>query len=252
MLSPSEQTILLTDRRVLRVEGPDAADFLQNVMTNDIARAQPLVYSCLLSPQGQFLHDFFVYRQTDDAFLLDVDAVQAPELLRRLGIFKLRAKVTMAFDDNIYVYATPEGAADPRHPGIGGRAYMTDKRETPDVSLYTDHCISLGVPPSAALLAQKDVLADVNLDIIPAVAWDKGCFIGQEVTARMKHRALAKKRLMIVSGNALPKEAGDVRITNSTGTQSLAVVKLAARQVLASSLENLLTIPDYLAEVVKN
>lgn len=241
-----DKKILLDDRKLFRIEGPDAASFLQNIMSNDIAAAKPVVYSCLLSPQGQFLHDFFVVEQGEGAYLLDVDAGRADDLIRRLTMFKLRAKVTVTPDDTLLVYADPDGHPDPRHAALGGRAYRTDKIEASDKSIYIDYCISIGVPPTAAIRAERDVLSDVNLDLLNAVGWDKGCFIGQEVTARMKYRGLAKKRLMIVTGNTLPPEAGEIRMTNSSGTESLAVIKLSAR----TSIEKVLKIPDYLSQVI--
>lgn len=246
-----DRKILLDDRKLFRIEGPDAASFLQNIMSNDIAAAQPIVYSCLLSPQGQFLHDFFVVDQGEGAYLLDAGAERADDLIRRLTMFKLRAKVTITPDDALKVYAGPDGHPDPRHAALGGREYRAGGIEAPDKAIsdktiYIDYCISIGVPPTAAIRAERDVLSDVNLDLLNAVGWDKGCFIGQEVTARMKYRGLAKKRLMIVSGDTLPPEAGEIRITNSNGTESLAVIKLSAR----TSAEKVLKIPDYLETVI--
>lgn len=239
-------TILLDDRAVVRVTGDDAADFLQNIMSNDIAFAQPLVYSCLLTPQGQFLHDFFIYKNAENDFLLDCDAAHVDDLLRRLKIFKLRAKVNLTPDTGLFVYADPSGTPDPRDPALGGRSYRKQKTDTPPRSEYDDLCISRGIPPRAAIKGEKDILADLNLDLLNAVGWDKGCFIGQEVTARMKYRGLAKKRLMIVAGNIMPPEAGEIRITNSTGTQSLAIIRLMNKDLA----KDLLTVPHYLAEVI--
>ena len=243
MQQPSNP-IHLSDRRVIRVAGSDAAAFLQNVMTNDIAAAQPIVYSCLLSPQGQFLHDFFVVRETDDSFLVDTDAARSDELIRRLTVFKLRAKITMTPVDDMKVYAGNDGHTDPRHAALGKRLYTTDNHTADPVTAYNDLCISLGIPTAAAIQPERDVLSDINLDILNAVGWEKGCFIGQEVTARMKHRALAKKRLLIVEGNTLPPEAGEIRTVNSTGTKSLGMVKLA--QFNEGKLDGKVTMPDYL------
>lgn len=241
-----DKKILLDDRKLFRIDGPDAASFLQNIMSNDIAAAQPIVYSCLLSPQGQFLHDFFVIDQGDGAYLLDVDAGRADDLIRRLNMFRLRAKVTITADDSLTVYAGADGHRDPRHAALGGREYRTDKMAAEDKTAYSDFCISIGVPPLSAIRPERDVLSDINLDLLNAVGWDKGCFIGQEVTARMKYRGLAKKRLMIIAGNTLPPEAGDIRVTNSSGTESLAIIKLSAR----TSIEKVLKIPDYLGSVM--
>jgi folate-binding protein YgfZ len=246
---PSDCTIALEDRRLIRVSGADAASFLQNVMTNDIALtdAGGLAYSCLLTPQGQYLHDFFVLREDAQSYLVDIDAAQAGDFLRRMAVFKLRAKAGLEILDPAAhaVYATTDigiedALADPRHHALPRRLYAAKAYPaTHGLSLYNDLCIGLGIPPAAAL-TPRDTVADVNLDLLNAVGWEKGCFIGQEVTARMRYRGLAKKRLLIVAAGegqrlqagqeirARDAVMGDVRLADSTGLHGLAVVRLAA------------------------
>jgi folate-binding protein YgfZ len=243
----------LRDRAVIHVTGPDAETFLQNVMTNDMARLpqQGLLYSCLLSPQGQYLHDFFV-TATGDGFLVDIDAGKAEDFLRRIAIFKLRAKVNFNLAPEYKVYAgkLAAGHDDPRQAGLGKRLHATaDISGAVSEQIYEDWCISKGVPGTSALKLQKDVLADVNLDLLNAVAWDKGCYIGQEVTARMRYKALAKKRLFIVNAAEIPAEAGEIRQINASGKKSLAILKLSALHIpdIAGKIE----LPLYLKEVVK-
>lgn len=241
---PFDQTIHLSDRRLIRIAGPDAQSFLQNIMTNDVAQ-DGLIYSCLLTPQGQVLHDFFVVKQGEGDYLLDVDSGRADDLLRRLAVFKLRAKVSITDEAAIKVYAAPQGLNDPRLAAVGGRLYTQDMiAKTATLSDYEDHLIRLGIPGAKAMRYEKDIAADLNLDLLNAIGWDKGCFIGQEVTARMKYRGLAKKRLMIVTGeNLAPGETayGDIRQVNQAKTAGLAVVKLAQ----AASFSSIKT-PDYL------
>ncbi len=244
----------LDDRAVVRVTGPDAESFLQNVMTNDIRKVSgdSIVYSCLLSPQGQYLHDFFVVA-IDGGYLVDINASRAEDFLRRIAIFKLRAKVDFSIAPEYHVYAgnTGQGSDDPRLSGLGKRFYTTSPLPSAQgKSVYEDFCISRGVPSSLALKQQKDVLADVNLDLLNAVAWDKGCYIGQEVTARMKYKALSKRRLFIVNASEITTDAGEMRQLNSAGTQGLAVLKLA--QINSEEMKQVTEVPEYLSLVTNN
>jgi len=237
----------LSDRGIIRVSGADAKIFLQNVMTNDIEKVlqESIVYSCLLTPQGQFLHDFFVLQDPlqPDGFLVDMGKPQIDDFLKRLTIFKLRAKVSLEKldDDILRVYAVREGGVvDPRWPALGQRLYTQTGVEgsTDALSDYHAFRIACGVPDgSYSALQQRDFISDLNLDHLHAVAWDKGCFIGQEVTARMYHRGLAKKRLMVMTGTSLAagqnilregRIMGEVRDVAATATQALALIRLDA------------------------
>lgn len=251
----------LTDRCLIRLAGPDAEDFLQNVITNDIRQAVPgrLLYACLLTPQGQYLHDFFILRDAE-GFLLDVEAARAEDLLRRFTMFRLRAKVSFTRLGNFCAYAGT-GIADPRLAELPPRLYTAESfaaaREVQD---YHDFCIGLGVPCGSLAMTARDTMADVNLDLLQAVAWDKGCFIGQEVAARMYHRNLAKRRLMIIDGAGLSPgeklrrgniEAGDIRQVASTGNIALAQLKISGAQqaplTRAAGGEVTIRTPHYLA-----
>lgn len=221
----------LNDRILIHVTGEDAASFLQNVMTNDIRKAEngQLVYSCLLTPQGQFLHEFFVSQAPDGGYFVDCDLGRSGDFMRRINIFKLRSKISLATAEGYQVYAGGEGGlTDPRHESLGGRLYTDTNIVAKPLSAYEDFCINLGIPAAKAMKPEKDYLVDINLDRLNAVAWDKGCFIGQEVTARIKYKGLAKKRLAIFDSSELPPEIGEIRQVNTPGAQSLAIVKLSA------------------------
>ncbi len=238
---------LLKDRSLVRVSGVDAESFLQNLVTNDVVHLEKgqLVYACLLTPQGRFLHDLFISR-TDGGFFLECETARREDLIRRLNIFKMRAKVLIE-DCNAYfdIYATDgkDGMEDPRLPELGCRRYFPagEKVETTvSPEAYKDRRISLGVPEgSAEIRPEVDTIFDANLDKLNAVSWDKGCYVGQEVTARMNNRNLIKKRMVVVEG-ALSKAGdslmqdghvmGEIRVLNSAGNQGLAVVKVAGMQ----------------------
>jgi hypothetical protein len=225
-LQKNKFTCLLEERCLIKASGADAESFLQNLVTNDVNGAG-LVYACLLTPQGRFLHDFFISKNKD-GFYLECETTRRDDLIRRLNVFKLRAKVTVEdcsgqFD--VYV-STEKGTQDPRLPSLPKRFYLPKNeriKKTDPSSVYKDLRISLGVPEGTPdMKPEVDTISDANLDLLNAVSWDKGCYVGQEVTARMKNRALVKKRMAIVTG----EELGTARVVNSSGSQGLAVVKL--------------------------
>lgn len=243
-MPPRENIYKLDNRALLAVQGADAEDFLQNILTNDITRlsdAVPLQYNLLLSPQGQVLQDLFVWRRGADDFVLDVFAARKADMLRRLSLFKLRAKVTISEIEDLHAFAGEAAGAmaDPRMTDLlPPRLYAAHITTVTDsAQAYDDLCIALGVPPSAAFFYEKDYTHDLGLEKLNAIAWDKGCFIGQEVAARVEHRGLSKKALCRIQGQGLQAgavltadggEAGDIRRTNSDGTQALAVLKKMA------------------------
>ena len=200
-------------RRILRLSGPDTEHFLQGLITNDIGRlANGAVYAALLTPQGKYLSDFFLVREGDapDApILLDVAETQADDLIRRLSMYKLRAKVTIepaGLNVQRGTGPAPDGAvADPRHPALGWRLY-TDGPESDDSTdwdaLRVEHCI----PEAGSELTPDRFILEVGFEALNGVDFRKGCFVGQEVTARMKHKTEMRKGLALVdvAGDADP------------------------------------------------
>lgn len=241
----------LDDRCLLHVVGDDAQAFLQGLITSDMRKvsAKNMIYTCLLTPQGQFLHDFFVMQaDAGQEYFLDCEKARCDDLISRLSIFKLRARVQIALatdKKNIYaVIGTPPTAvagvyADPRYKPLGWRVYGADiVTDNASSSRYDDFCIRQGIPSgSKTAVPGKDFLSDVNLDLLQAVDWDKGCFTGQEVTARIHYRGLVKRRLFIVRGEGVRAgenvfwkgtEVGRIRqVSDSLPGWGLAVLKLA-------------------------
>ena len=233
----------LADRAVLRVEGEDAQDFLHNIFTNDVHKLQAgqLQYNLLLTPQGQVLHDAFILRH-EDGFLIDGALARQPDLMRRLTMFKLRAKVSLS-PSPLQVYASTAAGdvaqegwlQDPRGARLGRRFYGAAlDGAVSSAHDYDDLLISLGIPTPQAIAYERDFSHEVNLDLLHAIAWDKGCFIGQEVAARVHHKGLAKKRLYVVQGSKLScgkiinedgTEVGQIRHVDRAQTSALAVVK---------------------------
>src|SRR3989338_2107033 len=201
----------LPHRAVLEIEGKEKASFLQGLISNDIYLVTPkqAIYAALLSSQGRFLYDFFIIER-DDLFLLDVEAARLEELLKKLNFFKLRSKVNLKARPDLKVYALwkeeetlPQGAyKDPRLEALGAR-FMGHIEPNTSAEEYDLHRLKLGVPEGGQdLLPEKSILLESGLDELKAISWTKGCYMGQELTARTKYRGLVRKRLfpVIIAG----------------------------------------------------
>jgi folate-binding protein YgfZ len=202
-------TFWLDDRAVIAVSGPEARDFLQGLVTNDVARVAPgsPCYAALLTPQGKILFDFLI-GERDGALVLDCAASARDALAKRLSLYRLRAKVEIApRDDLIVAWSEAETAPfvrDPRHPGLGFRA-IVPRDEGPSArgaEAFQALRLSLGVPEGRDFGQDRMFALDSDLDELSGIAFDKGCYVGQELTARMKHRGTARKRLLRVTGDA--------------------------------------------------
>ncbi len=196
----------MTARRVFRITGEDRIEFLQNLVTNDVKRlADGLVWTALLTPQGKYLADFFLVPE-DDAILLDVAEPLAQGLIQRLSMYKLRAKVAIEPTEITVsrgLGTPPEGAfADPRDPSLGWRAYDGRPGEDADWDALR---VAAGVPESGIELVPNDTFPlEVGFERLHGVDFRKGCYVGQEVTARMKHKTELRKGLarVAVEGSA--------------------------------------------------
>jgi folate-binding protein YgfZ len=189
-------------RQILRLTGADTHDFLQGLITNDIGGIQSgLVYSAMLTPQGKYLADFFL-KADGDAILLDVDAELADMLAQRLSMYKLRADVQIKRTD-LHLHrgldeAPADGAADPRDLALGWRAY----REAPQADDTIDWpalYVTQMIPNSGTELTTDSFILEMGFERIHGVDFRKGCYVGQEVTARMKHKTELRKGLARVS-----------------------------------------------------
>ena len=195
----------LFSRAVVRVApeepGESAAAFLQGLVTNDVAGPLP-VYAGLLTAQGKALFDFFVWPGADGALLLDCEADATEELVKRLSLYRLRRKLSIAVDPSLGVYWQAElgdgGAPDPRLPTLGQRWIATASQDDQPVDgAYLAHRLKLGVPEGRAELG--DVLwLEANAAELNGVSFSKGCYVGQENTARMNWRQKVNRRLVVV------------------------------------------------------
>jgi folate-binding protein YgfZ len=248
--------VRLADRAIVGVTGQDAAAFLHNLVSANIERLGEgdATYAALLTPQGKVLFDFIAVRHGDD-YLLDVAAEQAPALAKRLGFYKLRSQVVIADRSAEFaVIAIPKGQpdglppgvlvfADPRLPALGLRAIIpaASASDFPDAGpAYEQFRIGLGIPAFGLDFRSGDsVPHDVNFDDLNAVDFRKGCYVGQEIVSRMKHRGTARRRLVHVrpaigTSTTLPDRSSEILAgSRSIGTmgssidgQGLAIVRL--------------------------
>jgi len=264
----------LKSRSVLSVSGPDARKFLQGLVSNDVEKVTPerSIHAAFLTAQGKYLFDFFI-AEVAGALLLDCEAERLADFQKRLRLYKLRSKVEIedAGDRFSVLAVTGDGAAealglaaeagaakeidggavfvDPRHAGLGARIIVeNDRRDAflagsglSEGSLddWDRARIRLGVPDGTRdMQVEKTVLLEAGFDELNGVDWQKGCYMGQELTARTKYRGLVKRRLMPVKilDGEMPapgtpilrdeREVGEIR--SGSGDMALAMLRLNA------------------------
>lgn len=191
----------MTARRILRLSGADTVTFLQGLVTNDVDKLdQGLVYAAVLTPQGKYLADFFLARDGDDV-LLDVAEDLADGLVKRLSMYKLRADVQIT-DSGLNLQrgtgGAPDGALpDPRHDAMGWRAY-TAAPASDDSSDWDAIRVAHCIPETGIELTPDSYILESGFEVLQGVDFKKGCYVGQEVTARMKHKTELRKGLRMV------------------------------------------------------
>lgn len=247
---------LLPDRGIVSVSGPDAGKLLQGLLTADLDRLPPgtMCLAGLLTPQGKILFEMLVVND-HGAYLLDTARQQIPALVQRLQLYKLRASVDIRDASHDFTVAaawgdpTIRGGAlvcrDMRHPLLGSRILASmatdralgdhDAQPAPEPD-YHAHRIALGIPEGGRDYDFADAFPhDANFDLLGGVAFDKGCFVGQEVVARMQHKAIVRKRVVRVEGDAqLPGTCPEVTAGSATigklgsvaGKRGLALLRL--------------------------
>ena len=252
---------ILSHRGVIAVAGEDRVEFLQGLISNDVTKVAQshAVWAALLTPQGRFLNDMFVVDAGFGTLLLETERERAPALARKLAMYKLRSKVTVedrsAGMDVAVVFgpgaekcnAVPGALSyiDPRLPELGLRVLtpagqagkLLGLPEAP-VAEYDALRLKLGVPDgSRDLPVEKALLLESGFDELHGVDWEKGCYMGQELTARTKYRALVRKRLFPVQvegempapGTAIERNGEEVgEIRSGAGDRALAMLRLEA------------------------
>lgn len=210
MIKPAK-TAHLESRSIIRLSGRDRLAFLQGLVSQDVrlAEAEKPFFTALLTPQGKYLFDFFVI-PSGDTLLLDCESDQATELIKRLSFFRMRADIHIENLRGLYsiyaawggVFNQPSAFVDPRHESLGVRLVSSAMEAhnfsaTHDESDYRRHRIKNGVAEGAHEIEPgQATLLEINFDHLNAISWSKGCYIGQELTARTHYRGLIKRRLL--------------------------------------------------------
>lgn len=244
---------LLPNRGVVSVTGAEATDFLDNLVTNDLtgmAIGEPR-FAGLLTPQGKILFEFFALK-TEDGWLLETTADRAGDLVKRLTMYKLRAKIALADVSAEYGIAAAWGPttpvvddgrlyADPRHGDLGWRLIMPRAKlgsltgKVVPEALYHERRVSLGVAEGGFDYALGDTFPhEANYDRLHGVSFTKGCFVGQEVVARMQNKTVVRKRVTLLTGTEPLTSGTDIligaavigKLGTAAGPHGLALLRL--------------------------
>ena len=196
----------LVDRALVRLSGEDVRGFLQGLVTNDVLGPLP-VWAGLLTPQGKALFDFLVWADGDD-LLLDCEASEAPALVKRLSMYRLRKPITIALDPSLAVHWSPaagRGVPDPRDPGLGFRWIAPPEKPAEG---WHAHRLSRGIVEGIAELgSDKTLWLECNAREQNGVSFTKGCYVGQENTARMHHRDKVNRKLVVEAVSSANEDA---------------------------------------------
>jgi folate-binding protein YgfZ len=240
----------MCDRIILCVSGPDAKSFLQNLITNDVTKLNNnIIYSALLTPQGKLVSDFFLV-DSDQGILIDVNSKVSDTLLNRLMLYKLRAEISVE-KTNLKVSTgiknKPQKALeDPRHSKMGWRYYSSEDLSEKNIDWEKLRVENL-IPEFGKELSSDSYILEYGFENLNGVDFKKGCYVGQEVTARMKHKSQLRKGLTIVETTrrvpfdteiyANNKVVGNVY--SSTKNQALAYLRFefATKKMTAGEVE---------------
>ena len=238
------------DRTILCVSGPDAKSFLQNLVTNDVTKlSNDIIYSALLTPQGKLVTDFFLIESGQD-ILIDVNSRVSDALLKMLSLYKLRADVSIEKTDlkvSTGIKNKPQKALeDPRHPIMGWRYYSEKDISEKNIDWKNLRIENL-IPEFGKELSSDSYILEYGFEKLNGVDFKKGCYVGQEVTARMKHKSTLRKGLTIVETKGsvpldTPIYANDKivgKVFSSTSSRALAYLRfeLATTKMSAGDVE---------------
>lgn len=220
--------VKLKNRGLITLSGEDSVEFLQNLITNDmrLLDTQASLYACLLTPQGKFLHDFFITREGKNILIDCEGSERTVDLENRLKMYRLRKNVDIEYKEQNEVFAifgADHGTPDPRHAEMGRRSFTKPDLVEKPFAEWDRRRINLCIPDgSRDLLPQKSTMDEARMDQLNAIDYKKGCYVGQELTARMHYRGLGKKHLQVVDTSNLPDKA---ELRSHCGDIGLALVK---------------------------
>ena len=209
-------------RALICLDGPDSESLLQGIITQDITllETQPAIFTAMLSPQGKWQHDFFIIKH-DNVIYIDHDAAVTETLLKRLKLYKMRADVSIRLCDEWHFALWPTQATapsggihfiDPRHEALPARHWSKSPIAS-DVTTqdYAAIRVAHGIPEGGVDVTEKETALDVSYDHLHAVSFTKGCYVGQEVTARMHYKSVVRKGFFQVQSEVPLKAAGTIQ-----------------------------------------
>ena len=250
----------LEDKSILKISGKDKFSFIQGIISNDveILKKKSSIYSSMLTPQGKFIVDFFL-SSYEDFFLLEVNKEQKDQILRKLEIYKLRSDVFIEEVKNVNIFLISNDSEenlkklknnyfcfdDPRFKSLFKRVYIFESSNQLNLdecylkkisySKYNDLRFKYSIPNfKYDIIENKSLLLEMRFDELNGISWTKGCYMGQEITARMKYRNLVKKKLFKIKINFLSQINGEIKfnkkvigyITSHNNKEGLAYVNL--------------------------
>ena len=258
----------LSHRGLLQVSGPDRKTFLQGLLTNDLHKLKPAhpLYSALLTPQGKFLHDLFIIEK-GEALYLEGERERLPDLLKRLTLFKLRAKVELTLLTDLSILVSHKENTSPLDRSLDN-SFTAFQDPRPCLSwyrafgptgkvpqalnpfeTYNQKRLLLGIPEGSwDMTPEKAIPLECGLDDLGAIDWSKGCYMGQELTARTKHRGLVRKRFLpFTSSTPLSEMAGEILLQEDKNVGKVLSVEgkhgLARLRLEALNLSSEATLP---------
>lgn len=198
----------LSDRAVIRLSGDDPRGFLQGLVTNDVTDNLP-VWTALLTPQGKVLFDFLVWADSDD-LLIDCEAEQTDALIKRLSLYRLRRPITIARDEGLAVHWALDAPNKPLDPRLATLGHRWIAPATTPAFGWHGHRRSLGVTEGSSELGQDKILwLEANAAELNGVSFTKGCYVGQENTARMNWRQRVNRRLFVMLNGSVERRRVD-------------------------------------------
>lgn len=246
--------VTIPNRGLIHLEGSNSLDFLQGLISQNLLdlHEKRIKYGCLLNAQGKFLHDFFIHHG-NGFILLDCEGGErAEDLFNRLNKYRLRRNIKISFEKSVPLYGIFNceiGLADPRHYRMGYRSFEKPEDMIEEGFIEWDkERIMLGVPDgSRDMMIEGSTLLECNLDKFNAIDWNKGCYVGQEVTARMHYRNLGKKHIQTLRFSSPPPapfselKINDIvigQMRSSSGNIGLALIKNEALENLKNEHNN--------------
>lgn len=262
----------ILDRKIIQISGPDRKNFLQGLITNDINSLQPkkpLIYSLMLTATGNFLYDFFISENNNQIYL-DVDKNRAEEILKKLSLYKLSATIDLKISDNLTIIFLERKTTqftyflDPRSEKLGFRAIL-DKNQIKeiannpdfiqkDLNFYNKIRFDHKIPDHNDLIVKKSIPAEYGFFDLNAINFEKGCYIGQEVMARIKYKGVIRKKIYLVEiiGNNSFEKNAEITCEDRKIGNILSSIKIDDQILALALLKNAITEENTTAQLQLN